>query len=75
MVGRDQYLINSLVNRKLKVVETSSAVTQQELINDLINIKLKSLETTSQVTHPRYQPNTQNQGEQTSPTESDFKAS
>ena len=40
----------------------------------MINIKLKSVETTSQVTHPRYQPNTHNQGEQTLATEFDIEA-
>ena len=73
---QDQELINSLVNKKLKVVvaETSSSVTQQELINDLINFKLKSVETNSQVAHPVYQSSTQDQGEQTSSTKFDFEA-
>ena len=75
-MGQDQELINSLIDKKLKaaVSETSSSVTRQELINDLINFKLKSVETNSQVVHPVYQSNTQDQGEQTSPTASDFAA-
>ncbi|KAM2636698.1 hypothetical protein EV1_021297 [Malus domestica] len=73
--GRDQELINSLANRKLKSVDTGSSVTQQELINDLLNFKLQSLETNAQVVQPTYHtPSIPLKEEQTSPTASDFDA-
>ena len=63
-LGRDQDLIKSLVNKKLKEQEAA----QQDLVNDLL--KLKSVDTSSQVAHPVYHP--PNQEEPTSPTASDF---